>query len=303
MAITKQEVFNAAAAIVARGSKPTLNDIRNELGAGNFTMINDALVEWRTAQKATIAAIPSSIRESAPDSISNRLNDLADDVWEIALQVANERLQFERDAMEQTKREINQAQQETAELADAVCADLEIAKTVIKQHEESAMSAVAEFDRLNREISTLTNSLVKANHETQSANAVLSESHQRVEQLTAMLDSEKAERINASKKLEQALITIAELNANVTEFEGNLNVMTGRATVAEAKSNQTNQTLNDVTKKLDKSVNEYQVLQNKLILAESQMLFLKEQVSELKIETKKAIEDAAELRGKLSFAS
>ncbi len=193
-------------------------------------------------------------------------------------------------------------QQEVADLVDSMSADLEAAQNTIKQQTEAATGAAAEIDRLNREISLLTHSLDKANHGTQMANAVLAEAHLRVEQLTAMLESEKSDRINATKKLEQSLVTIAELNANVTELAADLNVMTSRATAAEAKSNQADQALNEVTRKLDKSAGEIQLWQNRAILAESQMNSLKEQASEFKDDAKKAIEDAAELRGKLSAA-
>lgn len=302
MAIIKQDVFNAATAIVERGGKPTLNDIRNEIGEGSFSVISDAMTEWRSLQRASMIAIAASIREPAPESISNRLSDLADDVWEIALQMANERLQHERESLEQTKSEMELAKQEVLELADSLSAELEVAQNKIKHQAESATAAQTEIDGLQRAIATLTDSLGKANHDTQLANAALTEAHGRVEQLTAMLDSEKAERINASKKLEQSLVTIAELNANVTELAGDLNVMTGRATAAEAKSNQTEQALNEVTKKLDKAANENQGWQNKMSMAEAQMVSHKEQANELKSEAKAAIEDAAELRGKLIAA-
>ena len=300
MAISKQDVFNTAAAIAARGGKPTIKDIRKELGAGDFALISDAMIEWRSIQKAVMVGISASVREPAPDSISGRLNELANDVWEIALQLAHERLQRERESLEQTRTEMELAKQDVTELADSLITDLEVAENRIKEQDESASAAQTEIDGLQREISTLTDSLVKANHGTQLTNAALTEAHGRVEQLTAMLESEKAERINASKKLEQSLVTIAELNANVTELVGDLNVMTGRATAAEAKSNQTDKALNEVTKKFDKSVSEIQVWQHKVILVEAQMASLKEQANELRDEAKKAIEDAAELRGKLS---
>lgn len=60
MAITKQDVFDAAAAISTRGGKPTLNDIRNELGGGGFTTINDALTEG--AQSKRLQWSPSQRR-------------------------------------------------------------------------------------------------------------------------------------------------------------------------------------------------------------------------------------------------
>ncbi len=302
MAITKQDVFNAAVAITARGGKPTLNDIRNELGGGSFSVISDAMTEWWSIQKASMIAIAASIREPAPEPVSSRLNEFADDVWEIALQLANERLQRERESLEQTKSEMELAKEEAVELADSLSADLEVAQNRIKHQAESASAAQEEIDGLHREISKLSDSLIKANHDIQLVNAALTEAHGRVEQLTAMLESEKSERINASKKLEQSLVTIAELNANVTELAGDLNVMTSRATIAEAKSNQTEQALNEVTKKLDKAASENQAWQNKVALAESQMLFHKDQANESKAEAKAAIEDAAELRGKLIAA-
>lgn len=302
MAISKQDVFNAAAAIEAQGGKPTLNAIRQALAGGSFSTISEAMAEWRSLQKAAVAVGSSVVREPAPEAISNRLNELADDVWEIALQLANRRLQGEREALAQSRNEMALVQQETAELVDALSADLESALNQLKQQTETNATSALEVDSLHRDVATLNDSLRLAHQETQLANVALSEVRQQTEQLAAMLDSEKAERINASKKLEQSLVTIAELNANVTELAADLNVMTDRAKAAEAKSNQTDQALNDATKRLDKAANEIQSWQNKAALADAQISAFKEQTAELKVDTKQAIEQAAEMRGKLTAA-
>lgn len=45
-----------------------------------------------------------SVRTPAPLAIADRLNDLADEVWEMAWQTANERLQREYTTLQQAKR-------------------------------------------------------------------------------------------------------------------------------------------------------------------------------------------------------
>ncbi|QQZ30792.1 DNA-binding protein [Thiothrix subterranea] len=70
MALTKDQIQQAADLIALTGESPTLAAVRKAVGGGSYTTINEALKEWKAKQQALIT--PS--REPAPDNITKRLN-------------------------------------------------------------------------------------------------------------------------------------------------------------------------------------------------------------------------------------
>lgn len=138
MAITKSDIFAAADRIVAEGGNPTLAAIRKALGGGSFTTISEAKKEWDEQQQT---AAPAPIREAAPAAIADRMAEAAAEAWTIALEMANARLQSEREALEQVRQETERSRQEAADLADQVAADFEAAQATIAQQAAEAEKA------------------------------------------------------------------------------------------------------------------------------------------------------------------
>ena len=120
MAITTQDIHQAADAIAEAGGTPTLAAVRKALGGGSFTTISEAMQEWKSSRTA-----PASIREPAPEAISARLGEIAGEMWATALEMANTRLQAEREALERVRQETEQARREAEEVADQVSAELD----------------------------------------------------------------------------------------------------------------------------------------------------------------------------------
>ena len=73
MAITTADIHTAADRIAESGQQPTLAAVRSALGGGSFTTIQDGMTEWK-AKKAAKAA---PLREPAPGSIGERVQELA----------------------------------------------------------------------------------------------------------------------------------------------------------------------------------------------------------------------------------
>lgn len=96
--------------IVQTGGTPTLAAVRRALGGGSFTTINEAMQEWKSSRTN-----PAPIRETAPESITARLSEIAWGKWDTALKTANLRLQAEREALERVRQETEQARREAEE--------------------------------------------------------------------------------------------------------------------------------------------------------------------------------------------
>lgn len=189
MAITASEVHAAADTILASGQQPTLAAVRAALGGGSFTTISEAMKAWKAAQQA--AATPQ--RETAPAAVTERLEALAGDIWGIALGMANDRLEKERETLNAARKEIEAQRQEAAELADQVSADLEAARAQIAQQAQALKQAEA-----------LAAQLV-------AAQAVLAEVQKRADSFSAMLEAEREATRLAQDKAEAAIAEAANL--------------------------------------------------------------------------------------------
>lgn len=149
MAITKQEIFDAADQIAAAGQRPTLEAVRQITG-GSFTTISPALNEWKSKQAS--AAVP--MRDPAPQAVADRLAEVGAEVWAIALGLANARLAADREAIEKTRAGMEAAQAEATELADRLTAQVEEQQTRLASIEAAEQATRVEADKLRGELAT-----------------------------------------------------------------------------------------------------------------------------------------------------
>jgi colicin import membrane protein len=77
MAVTKEQIFEAADQIAANGQRPTLEAVRQMVG-GSYTTISPALNTWKSRQKGT------PLREAAPQAVAERLGEVGADIWGMA---------------------------------------------------------------------------------------------------------------------------------------------------------------------------------------------------------------------------
>ena len=155
MALTKDQIFQAADQLAAAGTPPTLAAVRSAVGGGSYTTINEALKEWKAKQQATNAPI----REPAPAAVATRLEELGADIWAVALELANARLTSEREALEATRQQLETAQQEATELADQLSAELEALQAQHRKTSDDLQAASTTIQALQQENTTLSRQL------------------------------------------------------------------------------------------------------------------------------------------------
>lgn len=88
MAITKQDIFNAANAIQASGTKPTMALVREKLGGGSLSTISPALREW----SETIGNKTPPTVIDIPSEVKNVLDKMGAEVWRSLSAITNEKL-------------------------------------------------------------------------------------------------------------------------------------------------------------------------------------------------------------------
>ena len=148
MAISKKSIFDAADALDAAGQRPTLAALRKAVGGGSFTTISEAMKEWWAGR----ALREAPAREPAPAVVGERLGVVADEIWALALQVANERLAGEREAFDAARVQAEQEKVEAVELADAVSAELELLQGKVSALEEAERTARQEAAALREQL-------------------------------------------------------------------------------------------------------------------------------------------------------
>ena len=178
MAITTQDIHRAADEIAEAGGTPTLAAVRKALGGGSFTTISEAMQDWKSSRTA-----PAPIREPAPESITARLSEVGGEIWAVALEMANTRLQAEREALERVRQETEQARREAADLADQVSAELDQAKADL-------LARSGELDRAKAEAGRLASELTEAQRKADTNQAALNESRRQCDQWADLLKTQ-----------------------------------------------------------------------------------------------------------------
>ena len=202
MAITKELVFAAADALAEQGQKPTMANVRKELGGkGSFTTIHEMLAEWKSA-KATKAA---PVHEPIPQVINEKLAEFGCNIWAIAAEMANSRLTAEREAFDALRQETEAAREEATQLADQVNSELEIAVARITALEADE---TAFRDKLNESQNNLIVTRVRAEN-----------AESRVSELRLELDRANAEREKAIEAASRAREEAATLRGRIETFE------------------------------------------------------------------------------------
>lgn len=178
---TKDRIWAAADELDAAGQKPTLAAIRKQVGGGSYTTISDAMVEWRAQrQKKSPAG-----RESLPEALTDKILALGTDIWGSALELANGRLATEREELEAVRIDLQNAQQEAADLADELTAELEHSKSEAELLKAENQRLKDEEKMLRDQLVVASNTVAIAEARAKELRSELDQAHQEAQHLRA----------------------------------------------------------------------------------------------------------------------
>ena len=238
MAITTQQIHAIADQLHEQGIKPTLAEVRKALGGGSFTTISEAMKSWRQDNQQE-----EQLRQvELPSSIAERLQTLGADMWQTAIDIANDRLVKEREALESIKAK---AQAETDEAQEAVkTLESEQANLLLELDEVTATAEAAAITsaQITAERDTLIQTLSDTQHQlelerakTVAAQAQLgdlrSSFDQQAKELSANISKVATLEANAAGDKAEVARLSAELEAAKTELKA---VTTERNEIATA---------------------------------------------------------------------
>jgi chromosome segregation ATPase len=184
------------------------------LGGGSFTTISEGMQAWKVKHQAQ--AIVTPLREAAPVAVSERLSAFGGEIWAIALELSNARLQSEREALEQVRQELAQTQQETIDLADQLNEELEQAQALIRQQAGVLDQAGNEATAKSSELTSEKSARLEAERKSDISMAGLTETHQQISALNLHINELKAEnkvfRAEANENYKKAVTAESELS-------------------------------------------------------------------------------------------
>ena len=238
MATTTQQIHAIADQLHEQGIKPTLAEVRKALGGGSFTTISEAMKSWRQDNQQE-----EQLRQvELPSGIAERLQTLGADMWQTAIDIANDRLVKEREALESIKAksqaETDEAQEAVKTLESEQADLLEQLDEVTATAEATAITAAqvtAERDMLTQTLSDTQHQLELERAKTDSAQGQLADLRssfdQQAKELNANISKVATLEANAAGDKAEVARLSAELEAAKTELKA---VTTERNEIANA---------------------------------------------------------------------
>ena len=226
MAITTQQIHAIADQLHEQGIKPTLAEVRKALGGGSFTTISEAMKSWRQDNQQE-----EQLRQvELPSGIAERLQTLGADMWQTAIDIANDRLVKEREALESIKAksqaETDEAQEAVKTLESEQADLLEQLDEVTATAEATAITAAqvtAERDVLTQTLSDTQHQLELERAKTVAAQGQLADLRssfdQQAKELNANISKVATLEANAASDKAEVSRLSAELEAAKTELK------------------------------------------------------------------------------------
>ncbi|EHQ4621209.1 DNA-binding protein [Salmonella enterica] len=171
MAISKTDVVNACNKLYAEGKNVTLDAVRAITG-GSFSTISPLVKEWKAEQSGVNASLESGIaRTDVPEKLTELLNTL----WTAALSAASQKLEAERQLLNDYKTELENERHDLIYASDRIACELDDLKFDFKLLDTNYKSLQELHNNLERENITLRAELEARSKIIASNESVLSE--------------------------------------------------------------------------------------------------------------------------------
>jgi hypothetical protein len=217
--VTREQVFEAAEALVREGQSPTVVAVRTRLGGGSPNTITPLLAEWKGLHETRRA----EILPPAPEPVEAVMRQ----VWGAAWREAQGQLEGEREALSAARKEMEKERAEMLAEIGRLDGELEAAKETARARDEAL-----EAERRAHE---------QASAQAREAQALAAERGQRIAALERELSGEREAHAATGKALTALRIeaaTLTERAAHAEELRTLLRTLQdrqGRAGETEAK--------------------------------------------------------------------
>ncbi|ELD4018404.1 DNA-binding protein [Salmonella enterica] len=147
MAISKTDVFDACNMIYCAGQNVTLDAVRAITG-GSFSTISPLVKEWKAEQSGVNASLESGI---ARTDVPEKLTDLLNTLWSAALATASQKMDAERQLLNDYKTEIENERHDLIYASDRIACELDDLKFDFKLLDTNYKALQESYNNLERE--------------------------------------------------------------------------------------------------------------------------------------------------------
>lgn len=242
MALTIQDIHATADRLAEQGIKPTLAEVRKALGGGSFTTISDAMKSWRQEQQ-----IEQQLQQiDLPSSIEERLKSLGAEMWQSAINMANERLAAEREALAVAQTEAREAvkmlEAEQAELLEQLDAHQAKAEQATDDAIQSRIALETATAQHKADTDTIKQQLDDTQHKLELEQQRSSTAQQALDELRVKFDETSAQltqsRENIATYHAQSAAQTAEIERLKSELAESKDLNTQKAAKIEQLANE-----------------------------------------------------------------
>lgn len=193
VAITDAQIIETAKKLASEGVNPTLVTVRDALGKGRFSTIGPALKRWKEsrAEKHEMAQV------EVPGGISEWIEQFKGAIWQAAVDVAERRLQAEREALQEARA---RAEQEVTESLEAV------------------RTLEAELEKQSQELETVRGRAATVEQAVTEATQAATEATTRLESTQRELEQERDRVARLEIKAEKAQAEASELRGELKAY-------------------------------------------------------------------------------------
>lgn len=247
MALTTQQIHETADELQEKGVNPTLSAVRQALGGGSFTTISDAMKTWRQDNQDEKQLQKTEL----PSGINGRLQILGADVWQTAMEIANERLTAEREALAvaqaKAQGQTDQAQEAVKTLEAEQAALLMQLDVHTAESEQATADAVQSRTALEvataqhiLDVNVIRQQLIDTQHKLELEQERSSTAQQAVNELRLKLD-------DVSAQLMQSLESMATANAQRKAQQADIDRLLAELTDSKALNTQKDAKIEQIT--------------------------------------------------------
>ncbi|EDC5874227.1 hypothetical protein GAT78_00090 [Salmonella enterica] len=209
MAISKTDVVNACNKLYAEGKNVTLDAVRAITG-GSFSTISPLVKEWKAEQSGVNASLESGIaRTDVPEKLTELLNTL----WAAALATASQKMEAERQLLNDYKIELENERSDVMFAADRVSAELDDLKFDFSCINTKYKELKEAYDNIERENITLCAELAARDKSITHNESVLSEITRFLKALNNTAPAPAAETFDKENK-ENAIIDLSAVSSD-----------------------------------------------------------------------------------------
>lgn len=296
--VTDELVAQVAEKLTAAGEKVSNRAVWSAIGGGSMTTISAALRRWRERQELQPAQHIE--RAPLPEDVRAVLAEAGDLLWAAAQRETQRELDDLTASMNERISAAHAERDEALAELESTAEELQQAQATIAEQAQAVAAALVETQQLSADVEQLRQALATQTEAAHTAAAALAEAQRHADRLATVLDRERTERAVAAERAAEAESRVAALSAQEAAQRDRADDLARRLELAEQRAQEAQQEAKSAARDANMQRLTAEATQARLEAAARDLTAAREALTAAKADTRKAQDEAAELRGRLA---